>query len=73
MNKEEMVKIWRVPCEVYSRVVGYFRPVQFWNKGKAAEFEDRRTLNSTGSLGGKEYTFSGKVEDKIKKKGDINE
>ena len=27
--------------EVYSRVVGYLRPVQQWNKGKKAEFKDR--------------------------------
>ncbi len=30
------------PCEVYSRVVGYLRPVQNWNKGKQQEFVDRR-------------------------------
>lgn len=28
-------------CEVYSRVVGYFRPVSNWNKGKKEEFKDR--------------------------------
>jgi ribonucleoside-triphosphate reductase len=28
---------------VYSRVVGYFRPVQSWNTGKKAEFGDRKT------------------------------
>jgi ribonucleoside-triphosphate reductase len=28
--------------EVYSRVVGYFRPVQQWNKGKQEEFKERR-------------------------------
>jgi hypothetical protein len=28
--------------EVYSRVVGYHRPVRHWNKGKQAEFRDRR-------------------------------
>lgn len=28
--------------EVYSRVVGYIRPVQQWHEGKQAEFEDRR-------------------------------
>jgi ribonucleoside-triphosphate reductase (formate) len=28
--------------EVYSRVVGYIRPVDQWNKGKQAEFEDRK-------------------------------
>ena len=28
--------------EVFSRVVGYFRPVKNWNKGKQAEFKERR-------------------------------
>ena len=30
--------------EVYSRVVGYYRPVQQWNKGKQAEYHDRVTF-----------------------------
>lgn len=30
-------------CEVYSRVVGYLRPVQQWNKGKKEEFRERKT------------------------------
>lgn len=29
-------------AEVYSRVVGYIRPVEQWNKGKQAEFGDRK-------------------------------
>ena len=32
-------------CEVYSRVVGYLRPVQQWNKGKKEEFKDRKDFN----------------------------
>ncbi|MDY0189859.1 MAG: anaerobic ribonucleoside-triphosphate reductase [Desulfuromonas sp.] len=28
--------------EVYSRVCGFFRPVQQWNKGKQEEFVQRR-------------------------------
>jgi len=28
-------------CEVYSRIVGYIRPVKNWNPGKKAEFRDR--------------------------------
>ena len=28
-------------CEVYSRVVGYYRPVDNWNDGKKEEFKDR--------------------------------
>ena len=33
----------KIPCEVYSRIVGYLRPVQNWNKGKRQEFQDRQT------------------------------
>lgn len=29
-------------CEVYARVVGYIRPVQQWNKGKVAEYKQRK-------------------------------
>jgi anaerobic ribonucleoside-triphosphate reductase len=28
--------------EIYSRVVGYFRPVADWNKGKQQEFNERK-------------------------------
>ena len=31
-------------CEVYSRVVGYLRPVDQWNDGKQAEYAIRRTF-----------------------------
>ncbi|OQY05970.1 MAG: hypothetical protein B6I25_04835 [Planctomycetales bacterium 4572_13] len=36
------------PTEVYSRVVGYLRPVNQWNEGKQAEFENRRTFSVRG-------------------------
>jgi anaerobic ribonucleoside-triphosphate reductase len=32
-------------CDVYSRIVGYFRPVNNWNKGKKQEFDDRKMFN----------------------------
>ena len=32
-------------AEVYSRITGYYRPVQNWNDGKAQEFKDRRTYD----------------------------
>lgn len=32
-------------CEVYSRVVGYLRPVKQWNKGKQEEFSLRQEFN----------------------------
>lgn len=35
-------------CEVYSRVVGYLRPVNQWNKGKKEEFKLRKTFEVKG-------------------------
>jgi len=32
------------PCEVYSRVVGYLRPVSQWNEAKQQEFKDRKVF-----------------------------
>lgn len=32
-------------CEIYSRIVGYIRPVKQWNKGKKAEFGLRKTFD----------------------------
>ncbi|MCD8347825.1 MAG: ribonucleoside triphosphate reductase [Lachnospiraceae bacterium] len=31
--------------EVYSRITGYYRPVQNWNDGKSQEFKDRKTYD----------------------------
>jgi anaerobic ribonucleoside-triphosphate reductase len=36
----------RVPCEVYSRIVGYLRPVQNWHQGKQQEFQERQTFRA---------------------------
>jgi len=38
----ENQELKRQPCEVYSRVVGYIRPVAQWNDGKQSEFRDRK-------------------------------
>ena len=34
----------KVPCEVYSRIVGYIRPLQNWHQGKQQEFKERKTF-----------------------------
>jgi ribonucleoside-triphosphate reductase len=36
--------------EVYSRITGYYRPVQNWNVGKSAEFKDRKTYVPEASI-----------------------
>lgn len=30
-----------IPCEIWTRTVGYFRPVSEMNKGKQSEYNDR--------------------------------
>ncbi len=36
------------PCEVYSRVVGYIRPVNQWHKGKQEEYKERKEFATPG-------------------------
>ncbi len=45
MTKKEKKVVTRQRCEVYSRVVGYIRPVVQWNPGKQSEFSDRTTFH----------------------------
>jgi anaerobic ribonucleoside-triphosphate reductase len=40
-KKDPVLKNFK-KAEVYSRVVGYIRPIEQWNKGKQAEFVDRK-------------------------------
>ena len=35
-----------IPCEIYSRPVGYYRPVNQWNEGKQSEFADRKMYDA---------------------------
>ena len=42
---ESGTRIKAVKTEVYSRVVGYYRPVQDWNRGKREEFEQREYVS----------------------------
>ena len=37
-------------AEVYSRITGYYRPVQNWNEGKTQEYKNRTTYNVPSSL-----------------------
>lgn len=35
-------------AEVYSRIVGYIRPIKNWNPGKSAEYNDRKVFSNQG-------------------------
>ncbi|MCQ2914911.1 MAG: anaerobic ribonucleoside-triphosphate reductase [Alphaproteobacteria bacterium] len=40
----------RQPCEVWTRVMGYFRPVSEWNIGKKSEFAQRQYFNESKAV-----------------------
>ena len=44
LNKDTET-VLKVPCDVYSRIVGYMTPTNRWNDGKRQEFTDRVTFD----------------------------
>lgn len=41
----------RTPCEVWTRVMGYYRPVDQFNIGKKQEFADRQYFSLAKAMG----------------------
>ena len=50
--------------EVYSRITGYYRPVQNWNDGKSEEFKNRKTYDPQNSVMKNESKEENQVEEK---------
>ncbi len=44
MTADELLDEERQKCEVWTRVMGYYRPVCHFNPGKQSEFEERVTF-----------------------------
>lgn len=45
MSEETDIKLddsERQPCEIWTRCMGYHRPVHYWNIGKKGEFAERK-------------------------------
>ncbi len=47
-GEQKTCSICHQETEVYSRVVGYLRPIKQWNSGKQAEYGDRKTFKVAG-------------------------
>ena len=54
-TKEELNDVHGTETEVYARIVGYYRAVKHWNKGKRDEFNQRKMF--TMEIG-KEYNIT---------------
>jgi len=50
-------------CEVYSRIVGYFRPVRNWNDGKKEEFKYRLEYSETKTM---QHPFKSQLQVEVK-------
>lgn len=40
----------RQPCEIWTRVMGYHRPVSSFNRGKTGEFRERQYFREPGAV-----------------------
>ena len=52
------------PSEVYSRITGYYRPVQNWNVGKSQEYKERKEYNLSNSTAPNPTKQEAKAEEK---------
>lgn len=43
--EQELANVKGTECEVYARIVGYYRPIKNWNAGKKAENDIRRLFS----------------------------
>lgn len=61
VNKEGQ-EIQRTPCQVFTRVMGYLRPVSHYNIGKKSEFYSRKYFEEAKSVNSQfvaQYSFVG--------------
>ncbi len=58
-------------AEVYSRITGYYRPVQNWNEGKTQEYKNRKLYDSDHSKGMLVGSYKGNQEEIILNLDDI--
>ncbi|MDR0662601.1 MAG: hypothetical protein LBF80_00790 [Spirochaetaceae bacterium] len=59
--REELSHVEGAPAEVYSRIVGYYRSVRNWNKGKREEYGERRLYDAGTSAAHLERCTPGSV------------
>ncbi|MCZ4064124.1 anaerobic ribonucleoside-triphosphate reductase [Oxalobacter aliiformigenes] len=50
MTRDELPEEKRTRCEVWTRVMGYHRPVHNWNLGKQEEFRERKCFREPRKL-----------------------
>jgi len=67
MEQKKVIRVKVLPCEVYSRVVGYYTPVINWNDGKKQEFLERKTIKINDAFKSFNEFLNNKKFDKLDK------
>lgn len=49
-NEVDLTDQERQPCEIWTRVMGYCRPVSEFNKGKKSEFKERKCFSEEKAM-----------------------
>jgi len=47
-KKKQLKKIKGIDCEIYTRIVGYYRPVKQWNYGQVEQRKNRKNFKLKG-------------------------
>lgn len=50
IDEVELKDAERQPCEIWTRVMGYHRPVSEFNKGKKEEFAERKCFTEANAI-----------------------
>ncbi|MBR5645740.1 MAG: hypothetical protein IKX23_03760 [Treponema sp.] len=69
-TQEALKDVHGTETEVYARIVGYYRAVKHWNKGKRDEFDQRKMFTLEAS---KEYDITERTESVSAKETKKNE
>jgi len=67
MSQDQNKETQRTPCQIYSRVVGFYNEVSNFNNGKKSEFYSRRFYDSNKSMNARfseKYACGPKCEEK---------
>lgn len=62
VEKIELKDSERQPCEVWTRVMGYHRPISSFNKGKRGEFEERKNFTESKAFKHIKHTLDEETE-----------
>jgi ribonucleoside-triphosphate reductase len=63
--REALARVEGRPAEVYSRIVGYYRSVRNWNRGKKEEYHERKVFQAAPPAPRKKAESAGQAGERL--------